>query len=258
MSKQIAETASQFSRQAGAYAASPSHAQGADLAAVAEFAAATARDICLDVATGPGHTAFRIAAQAGFVIGADLAPGMVAAARRLAAERDAANTAFLLADVHGLPFGDGRFDLVTCRIAPHHFADIAAAIREVARVLKPGGRFVVEDSLAPDEPDEAAFLERLEKRRDPTHVHSLTREAWLAVLDEAGLAVTRETLHGKHHDFDLWIRRTGLDEAEIAAISADILAAPEPLRRRLFDIEDAHVSVLHDRKLILRAEKPAP
>jgi len=257
MSKQIADTARQFSRQAEAYANSPSHAQGADLAVVAEFAAATAGDLCLDVATGPGHTAFRIAAEASFAIGADLAPGMVVTARRLAEERGIANTAFLLADVHGLPFADSSFDLVTCRIAPHHFADIDAAFREVARVLRPGGRFVVEDSLAPDDVEEAEFLEWLEKRRDPTHVHSLTRGEWMAVMRGADLEVTRETVHGKHHDFELWIRRTGLDEAAIAAISDDILAAPEQLRRRLFDIEGSRVTVLHDRKLILRAEKAA-
>lgn len=255
MTAQSPDTAEQFSRQAEAYANSPSHAQGADLAVVAEFAAATVHDLCLDVATGPGHTAFRIAADAGFAVGADLAPGMVATARRLARERGIANTAFLLADVHGLPFADGCFDLVTCRIAPHHFADIGVAIREVARVLKPGGRFVVEDSLAPDEAEEAAFLERLEKRRDPTHVHSLARDEWLTVMESAGLAVTRETVHGKHHDFALWIRRTGLDEAAIATISEEILGAPEPLRRRLFDIEGAQVTVLHDRKLILRGDK---
>ena len=257
MTTQIPDTAAQFSRQAEAYANSPSHAHGADLAVVAEFAAATARDLCLDVATGPGHTAFRLAADAGFAIGADLAPGMVATAQRLTRERGLANTAFLLADVHRLPFAKGCFDLVTCRIAPHHFADVGAAILEVARVLKPGGRFVVEDSLGPDDPEEAKFLEWLEKRRDPTHVHSLTRGEWLAVMEAAGLAVTRETLHGKHHDFELWVRRTGLDEAAIAEISKDILAAPEALRRRLFDIEGARVTVLHDRKLILRADKGA-
>jgi SAM-dependent methyltransferase len=251
-----AETAAQFSRQAEAYAASPSHAGDPDLDIIADFAQPTAAECCLDIATGPGHTAFRIAQGAGFVVGADLAQGMIAAARRLAGERGLANTAFLIADVHALPFPDGIFDLVTCRIAPHHFADLPAAVRQITRVLRPGGRFVCEDSLGPDDPALAAFLERLEKTRDPTHVHSLSRGEWQAALDGAGLTVARETVYRKRHAFDLWIRRTGLEEKAIAAISADILAAPAEIRAKLFEVVDGQVAALNDQKLILRAEKP--
>ncbi len=77
-----------------------------------------------------------------------------------------------------LPFADAShgagFDLVTCRIAPHRFADVPAFLAKVTRVLAPGGRFVLEDSQAPNDPEIAAFLEDLERRRDPTHVHSLS------------------------------------------------------------------------------------
>ena len=250
-------TAAQFSRQAEAYAASPSHAAGDDLDIVADFAAPAAGEHCLDIATGPGHTAFRMAARAGFVVGADIAAGMLAAARRLAAERGHDNTAFVLADVHALPFAAGSFDLATSRIAPHHFADVPAVLYEVARVMKPGGRFVVEDSLGPDDHEIADFLERLEKRRDPTHVHSLSRAEWLKAMERAGLGVVRETVYDKQHDFEQWVRRTGLDEAEIAAIGRDIRAAPAALRAALFDIDGERIVTLHDRKLILRAEKRA-
>lgn len=251
------ETAAQFSRQAEAYAASPSHAGDPDLDIVADFAQAGPAERCLDLATGPGHTAFRIARTAGFVIGADLAQGMIAAARRLAGERGLTNTIFVIADVHGLPFPDGAFDLVTCRIAPHHFADLPAAMRQVARVLRPGGRFVCEDSLGPDDSALAGFLERLEKARDPTHVHSLSRAEWQTALEGAGLNVTRETVYRKRHAFDLWIRRTGLSEAAIEAIVAEILAAPAAIRASLFEVADKQVATLYDQKLILRAEKPA-
>lgn len=248
-------TAAQFSRQAEAYATSPSHAAGSDLDVVAAFAAPAAGERCLDIATGPGHTAFRIAASAGFVVGVDIAAGMLAAARRLAAERGQGNTAFALSDVHALAFADGSFDLATCRIAPHHFTDVPGVLREVARVLKPQGRFVVEDSLGPDDSELADFLETLEKRRDPTHVHSLSRGEWLQAMESAGLTVVRETVYEKEHDFALWIRRTGLDDGAVAAIERDILAAPAGLRTALFDIEGAQIAKLHDKKLILRVEK---
>ncbi len=196
------DTAAQFSRQAEAYADSRSHARGADLEILLDFARPLPGERCLDLATGPGHTAQRVAATAGLVVGFDIAPGMIAVARRRAAAAGAENLRFLVGDVHSLPFPDGSLDLVTCRIAPHHFADLPAALAEAARVLGPKGRLVVEDSLAPGEAPLAAFLEALEKRRDPTHVHSLDRAEWFAACASAGLQIVRDRVHHKRHDFD--------------------------------------------------------
>ena len=246
--------ADQFSRQAEAYAASPTHAQGDDLDLVVDFAAPAPGEACLDLATGPGHTAARLAPEAGFVVGLDVAPGMIAVARARAAEMGLMNLAYMIGDVHALPLPAQSLDLVTCRIAPHHFHDVAGFVREAARALKPGGRLVVEDSLAPDEPDVAAFLEDLEKRRDPTHVHSLSRGEWGAAVDAAELRIQRETVYRKRHPFDLWIRRTGLGEADVDRIVAHILAAPEAVTGALFEIADGRVSALLDHKLIFRAE----
>jgi SAM-dependent methyltransferase len=254
MSDQTRAAAAQFSRQAAAYAASPSHAGGDDLDLVLAFAAPGPSETGLDLATGPGHTAARLARSAGFVIGLDVAPGMIAVARDRAAQMGLMNLAYLLGDVHALPFAAGTLDLVTCRIAPHHFHDVGAFVREAARLLRPGGRLVVEDSLAPDDPAVAVFLEDLEKRRDPTHVHSLSRAEWGEACAVAGLRIVRETVYRKRHPFDLWIRRTGLSDDEIADIGADILAAPAAIRAALFEIEDRKVAALIDHKLIFRAE----
>lgn len=124
-------------------------------------------------------------------------------------------------------------------------------------MLKADGRFVLEDSLAPDDPETAAFLEDLEKRRDRTHVHSLSEREWRAAIAGAGLRIVRETVYAKVHDFGSWIRRTGLSEPEIAAIEAHVLAAPPAVRDALFDIAGGAVRHLRDRKLILRAEHVA-
>ncbi len=254
MSEHDRDTAKQFSRQAEAYAASPTHARGEDLDMVLDLAAPGPADLCLDLATGPGHTAFRVAARAGQVIGFDIATGMIEVARRRAAEVDQANLQFVVGDVHALPFAPETFDLVTCRIAPHHFRDVPGALREAARVLRPDGRLVIEDSLAPDDTAAAAFLEGLETRRDATHVHSLSREEWWAACAAGGLRIVQDMVYRKRHDFDLWIRRTGLNAEQIADIAGHILAAPAAVRDTLFEIEDGRITVLKDRKLIFRAE----
>ena len=61
-------------------------------------------------------------------------------------------------------------------------------------------------------------------------------------------------VYRKRHDFDLWIRRTGLNTEQIAAIAGHILAAPAGLRDTLFETDDGRITVLKDRKLIFRAE----
>jgi ubiquinone/menaquinone biosynthesis C-methylase UbiE len=252
------DTAAHFSRRAEAYAASPSHARGEDLEIVAGFAAPGPHDRCLDIACGPGHTALRIAREAALVIAADVAPGMLAAARRLAAERGLDNLLVLYADAAALPFAGAGFDLVTCRIAPHHFADVPGFLAEAVRVLAPAGRFVIEDSLAPDDSETAAFLEELEKRRDPTHVHSLSDAEWRAALAAAGLRVTAEKVWPKRRDFALWVGRAGLDVAEIAALEARVLGAPAALSEALFEIEAGAVRALRDCKVIFRTELSRP
>ncbi len=255
MSDPNRDTAAHFTRRAEAYAASPSHARGADLEIVAGFAAPGADDRCLDIACGPGHTALRMAREAGLVIATDIAPGMLATARRLAAERGHDNLRVLGAAAAALPFADAGFELVTCRIAPHHFADVPGFLAEVARVLAPAGRFVLEDNLAPEDPETAAFLEDLEKRRDPTHRHSLSDAEWRAALAGAGLCITAETVWAKRHEFALWVGRAGLDSAEIAALEARVLGAPAAVREALFEIEADAVRALRDRKVIFRAAR---
>lgn len=251
------DTAARFSKQADAYAKSQSHAFGNDLDIVAAYAEPGLYHLCLDIATGPGHTAFRLAAKASLVVGIDIAEGMLARARKLAAVRQVENVIFKYGDASDIPFGADTFDLVTCRIAPHHFDDIPGFLGEVQRVLRPGGRFVLEDSMAPEEPETYAFLHWLEVTRDPSHARSLTRDEWRTSVEDAGLTINRETVYSKEHEFADWLARMDVSGAVIEEITQRILAAPVDLRSALFAVEGNSVMLLRDQKLILRADKPA-
>ena len=90
-----------------------------------------------------------------------------------------------MVDAEEIPYPDASFDLVTCRIAPHHFPDPAAFVRESARVLRSGGRFVLVDSTVPDG-DAGVFFNRFETLRDPSHVRSLTVDEWQGLIAAAG------------------------------------------------------------------------
>ena len=111
-------------------------------------------------------------------------------------------------DVEALPFRDGAFDLVTCRIAAHHFASVPAAVREVRRVLRPGGSFLLQDILGHDDAEAAAFVTEVERRRDPSHVRAYRAAEWKAFLRAAGLTTMDSAIVAKSRPWDEWTTRT--------------------------------------------------
>ncbi len=207
----------QFGANAAAYVTSAVHAQGASLARLVELARPGPAWRVLDVATAAGHTALAFAPHVEHVVGLDLTPQMLPLAARLAAERGAANVTFAAGDVDDLPFGDGAFDAVTCRIAPHHFPDVGRFIAEAARVLRPGGALAVVDNVVPgsrlrgkkaDRRREAGeYVNAFEKLRDPSHVRCLSVEEWLDALAGAGLVVESHETLDKRLTFETWAAR---------------------------------------------------
>jgi ubiquinone/menaquinone biosynthesis C-methylase UbiE len=191
----------------------------------------------------------------GAVVAVDVAPAMVARAQRLFAERGLANAVAVVAEAERLPFADGAFDLVLCRIAPHHFADLGAALREVARVLTPDGRFVLEDSCAPADPALGAWLDRMERLRDPSHVHTLSEAEWQEALAAAGLRVLRSEIHRKRHDIADSLDRADTPPDARAELMG-LFASPPPGGAEHFEIavEGGAPLAYTDDKLILRAE----
>lgn len=213
----------------------------------------------LDVATGAGHTAVAAAPLVRLVVAGDLAVEMLAETRILSQKSDRRNVVTLLMDAHRLPFADHTFDAVTCRIAAHHFRHFEYALAETARVLKQGGRYVVEDSTVPDDHALAAFINRVEALRDRTHVRSRTPSQWEAALLVVGLNVVSTEIHRKAHDIEEWMTRAGLDWSEKERVREAFTQAPKGAQsffEIIFD-QDGRACSYTDDKLILRADKHA-
>jgi ubiquinone/menaquinone biosynthesis C-methylase UbiE len=187
-----------FSRVAANYTRSTFHTSSVRLQEVLDLARPKPGDLALDVATGTGNTAFALAPHVRRVVGLDLTREMLNEARRISAERNIANTDWVIGDAAHLPFQDETFDLYAVRAAPHHFDNIDAFLAEAYRVLKPDRDAAFID-CAPPMPARDV-LHDVEVRRDPSHVLALTVEEWVAKLERAGFEV--EIAQGRELDWN--------------------------------------------------------
>jgi len=251
-SRRKSATADSFGESADGYRESRMHREGADLDRLSAWCSGAAT--ALDIATGAGHTAGALL-EGGipFVVAVDASPSMVSTCRN-----SYPGTVGVVADAERLPFARDSFEVVTCRIAAHHFPDPRAFVREVARVLAPGGTFALEDNVAPEDDALDAFLNRLEAARDPTHNRSYPTSVWREWLSDAGFSI-EETVHlMKPIEYDSWVNRIGsLDENERKAVERLLLEAPDEAAD-YFEIqtEGGEVQSFGSHKGLIRAERP--
>jgi ubiquinone/menaquinone biosynthesis C-methylase UbiE len=214
-----------FGAAAQSYAVSKVHAQGASLGRLLELVQPQANWQVLDVATGAGHTALTFAPHVAQVIASDITPEMLATTARLAENKGVSSLTVQEADAEHLPFDDAKFDLVTCRIAPHHFEDIPAFLRETARVLKPNGLLALVDNTVPAGPA-GEYINAIEKLRDPSHVCCLSLEEWQTAISEAGFTLLVAESAPKGIEFVEWATRMTDDETILATLRQRLLNAP--------------------------------
>ena len=209
-----------WSERAQAFRESPTHKEGPDLDLLVEWCEPGEGVQALDVATGGGHVARRLEEAGCNVVSVDPAPGMKPT---------------VVAPAEQIPFADGSFDVVACRIAAHHFSDVRAAVRELARVTR--DRVVVQDNVfIGDEVEEA------EKLRDPTHVRSYSEDEWRGFFADAGLEVVDERTFERRVEVEPWLARVETP-ADDAARVRELLAE---------HIEDGQVTL---RSIVLKGEK---
>ena len=231
----------QFGANAANYATSAVHAKGASLARLVELVAPHADWAALDIATGAGHTALAFAPHVASVIASDLTLEMLAEAAKLAIAQGLTNLTTAQADAERLPFEDGGFDLVTCRIAPHHFPDIPAFVSEVQRVLCAGGLFALVDNVSPDAETTPGFSKAelrdagivynaFEKIRDPSHGRALTTAEWREIVDDVGLVIQHTEHSPKAMLFDDWCRNMAVPAETVPKLAAMLDGASPALQ----------------------------
>jgi len=140
----------------------------------------------LDVASGTGVFARALAASCAKVVAFDATKEMLARAERTAVDLGIHNIEYQLGDASQLPFEDQSFNIVTSRLAIHHFANPGAIVSEMMRVCKKGGRVILADIIADDDLEQHAETDRLEILRDPSHTACVTLKGLHDLLELTG------------------------------------------------------------------------
>jgi ubiquinone/menaquinone biosynthesis C-methylase UbiE len=260
----------QFGAHAAAYATSAVHAKGASLARLVELVKPERHWQALDIATGAGHTAAAFAPHVARVIASDLTQEMLQEAGKLAAAKGLANMDTAQADAEALSFEDGRFDLITCRIAPHHFPDVPSFVGEVWRTLKVGGTFALVDNIAPDTEstpgfsnaelrDAALTYNAFEKIRDPSHVRCLGMAEWSEMLSDTGFEILHKERLPKDMEFQPWAERLGADAATVERLRTMLTEGTPTLKAFLKPrLEDGNLWFTLDEAIVVARKSKLP
>ena len=225
----------QFGKTAASYLTSAPHAKGKSLERLVDLVQPKHDWRMLDVATGGGHVAYVFAPHVARVWATDITDEMLELVRNEAGKRGLANVRTAYAKAEALPFEDASFELVTCRIAPHHFDSIPAFLREAHRVLTADGVFALVDNVVP--PGSIGdYINAFERFRDPSHLRAWSMQEWRDALAQAGFSTAHEEQIYKTMDFSSWAERhddtmRALLASMLDQASGDVAASLQPDRK---------------------------
>ena len=202
----------QFTRQAAPFAAAAPIRNEEALNRIVQWAGTGPEDTVLDVACGPGLLACAFARVAKHATGVDMTPAMLEQAHKTQQEQGLKNVSWLPGNVYSLPFPPGQFSIVSSRFVFHHLQDPLAALKEMTRTCRPGGRIVVAD-MAP-QPAKADALNAAERLRDPSHVRALLLNELLELFEQAGLPAPQVTSYRMEGELEDLMSRSFPNEGD--------------------------------------------
>lgn len=216
-----------FTNNADLYRTSLAHSEVEDLELCLDALPGLSGLEVLDVATGSGHTAFYFARKGCHTFAVDVNREMLRVAEE-ESDRQTLSVRFLWSQANDLNFDENKFDLVTCRLAAHHFEDVSGFLSEARRVLRPGGHILVVDNVVPTDDDEVArWLNEYERKRDDSHQACWTKDKWSVQLEEQGFSQKMSQRFKKTLLFDPWMERMSKTEGEREVLWEQLLAAPQ-------------------------------
>lgn len=221
------KTDEQFGKSASAYLSSTVHSQGPDLIDLAgKFVDATCGHV-LDLGCGAGHVSFAVAPRVKSVIAYDLSARMLQVVRGEAERRNLKNIATQQGQAEQLPFANASFDWVCTRYSAHHWQDVGQAVKEVFRVLKPGGMFIVIDSCTSENPLIDTHMQAIELLRDGSHVRNYTLAEWSRTLEAEGFQIESYKSWKIDLEFNPWVERMQTPALHVEVLRSLLKNSPQ-------------------------------
>lgn len=198
-----------FTRTAGVFADYVLNQRVFEAERVLRLVAPTGSERALDVACGPATLARIFSPHVRWIAGLDLTPAMLERARREATERNLGNFCVMRGNVLQMPFRGDSFDIVVTSYSIHHLPDASAALREIARVVKRGGKFGMLDMIVSEDAAVGKKCNDIEIARDASHTRALSASEFEKLLTSFGLRIVRREIVEHPRMFDQWMRTAG-------------------------------------------------
>jgi ubiquinone/menaquinone biosynthesis C-methylase UbiE len=247
----------QFSRQAVPFSDARSMTDGDAIQLLVEAARVDAAHRSLDVACGPGMVALAFARVVHSAVGLDTTRAMLDRARVLQHRQSCRNVAWVLGEAAELPFQGASFDIATCRFAIHHMLNPSLALQEMTRVLRPGGRIVICDAVASDDPAKAAALNAFEKLRDPSTVRFLTLAELRSLLIDGGVQIEGERKYRVPVEFDDLMQRSFPSQGDVPRLRDMMVSSLEGDTLGLATRRDDERILFSYPAVVLAGQKPS-
>ena len=212
--------------------------------------------VVVDVATGAGHTAYTFAPYVNRVIATDITKSMLDLTRKTARERSIHNLDVVYALAEALPFRNQSLTGLTCRMGAHHFDDVPRFVGETFRAIKPGGWFLLVDTIGADDDEADEQVDHLERVRDPSHRRNYRPFEWKDIAEKAGFSVKHMDQTTKKLEIEDWMERMRVPSEDRQHLRDVVAKASGKFAEYLMPETTDGKSYFHLHELLMFAQKP--